>query len=89
MLEDFRRIVRSDITDPKIASKAVVTDNKGNPTGEDVFLYNPKSYIVIGNLKQFIAEKGINEDKYSSFEIFRRHLTSTEVITFDELYMRA
>ncbi len=29
------------------------------------------------------------EDKYSSFELFRKQINNTEVITFDELYERA
>jgi len=61
----------------------------GSPTGEEIFIYQPKSYLVIGDLSEFITEHGINKEKYSSFEIYRRNITSPEIITFDELYERA
>ena len=32
---------------------------------------------------------GNNEEKYSSFELFRRNIQNPEIITFDELYERA
>ena len=31
----------------------------------------------------------MNEEQYSSFELFRRSLNSPEIITFDELFERA
>ena len=31
----------------------------------------------------------LNEDKYSSFELYRRNSLSPEIITFDELFQRA
>jgi hypothetical protein len=64
-------------------------DDKGYPTGEEAFNYAPKSYLVTGNLTEFIGEYGVNRDKLRSFELFRRSLHSPEIITFDELYGRA
>jgi hypothetical protein len=64
-------------------------DDHGNPTGESSFLIRPRSIVIVGNLAEFTTELGINEPKYSSFELFRRQLTSPEVLTFDELYERA
>jgi Domain of unknown function (DUF4263) len=64
-------------------------DREGNPTGEDVFNYAPKSYLVVGNLAEFITDTGVNNNKLRSFELFRRNLIAPEVITFDELYQRA
>jgi hypothetical protein len=64
-------------------------DDKGYPTGEEAFNYAPKSYLVTGNLAEFIGEHGVNKDKLRSFELFRRNLHSPEIITFDELYERA
>lgn len=64
-------------------------DREGNPTGEDVFNYAPKSYLVVGNLAEFITDAGVNNNKLRSFELFRRNLIAPEVITFDELYQRA
>ena len=72
-----------------ISTKTEIKEDSGNLTGEQLFLYRPKSILVIGNLQQFIGEEGINEDKFSSFELFRRNLISPEIITFDELYERA
>jgi hypothetical protein len=62
---------------------------EGNPTGESAFLIRPRSIVVVGNLAQFKTELGVNESKYTSFELFRRQLFSPEIITFDELYDRA
>ena len=65
------------------------TDNQGNPTGEEVFNIQPKSYLVIGDLSQFNTTHGINMEKYRSFELFRKNMISPEIITYDELYERA
>jgi hypothetical protein len=64
-------------------------DDQGNPTGEDSYGYMPKSFLVIGGLGEFMTEHGVNEERYRSFELFRRHTLSPEIITFDELYERA
>jgi hypothetical protein len=72
-----------------IRSRTIIKDETGLPTGEQVFMYQPKSFLVIGSLSEFQGEHGINEEKYSSFELFRRNITSPEIITFDELYQRA
>lgn len=64
-------------------------DHEGSPTGESSFLIKPRSIVVVGDLAEFTGEHGINEPKYSSFELFRRQLTSPEILTFDELYERA
>ena len=61
----------------------------GSPTGEIVFNYQPKAIVVIGCLDEFRNNIGVNEQKYSSFELFRRNTTNPEIITFDELYDRA
>ncbi|HRH40751.1 MAG TPA: DUF4263 domain-containing protein [Pyrinomonadaceae bacterium] len=73
----------------QIATKTQIKDDEGNLTGEEVFLYNPKSFLVIGSLKEFKGSLGTNEDKFSSFEIFRQNVFNREIITFDELYERA
>ncbi len=72
-----------------IKTKTQIKDKYGDLTGEELFLYKPKSFLIIGSLDQFKKEKGINEDKYSSFELFRQSINSPEIITFDELYERA
>lgn len=70
-------------------SKIEIKEKEGSPTGEVVYSYQPKSYLISGNLSEFITEKGVNEDKLSSFELFRRNMYNPEIITFDELYERA
>ncbi len=72
-----------------ISTNTIIKDKQGNPTGENIFLYSPKAFIVIGSLSEFETKNGINEDKYSSFEMFRQGLNKIEIITFDELYQRA
>lgn len=64
-------------------------DESGNPTGEEAFNYMPKSYLIIGNLDEFRTENGVNEDKYSSFELYRKNIINPEILTFDELFERA
>ena len=49
----------------------------------------PKSFLVVGSLKEFVGEHGVNAERYRSFELFRRNTLSPEIITFDELYERA
>lgn len=71
-----------------ISTKTQIKSKDGTLTGEDVFLYTPRSFLVIGSLSEFSGEYGINEDKYSSFEMFRRNMNNPEIITFDELYER-
>lgn len=65
------------------------TDDSGNPTGEEVFGFEPRSYLVIGSLAQFQSEHGTNEKKFRCFETFRRNVRQPEIITFDELLHRA
>lgn len=72
-----------------ISSKVEIKDKNGNLTGEQVFLYQPKSYLILGSLSEFKNQYGVNEEKYSSFEIFRRNIINPEILTFDELYERA
>lgn len=72
-----------------IRTKIEINRSDGSPTGNSAFLYQPKSYVVIGNLGQFINQFGVNEQQYSSFQLYRRNLNNPEIITFDELYDRA
>ncbi len=73
----------------ELSTKVEIKDKVGNLTGEQVFIYQPKSFVVIGHLKEFANEQGVNEDKFSSFELFRQNQTNPEILTFDELYERA
>lgn len=86
-IAQIQKTVQKSIIELK--TKIEQKDKNGNPTGENVFLYQPKSFLIIGCLKEFVTDNGINEDKFSSFELFRKNITNPEIITFDELYERA
>jgi len=62
---------------------------EGAPTGEAAYLIHPKSFVVVGNLREFLGDHGVNETQLSSFELFRGNMVSPEVMTFDELFERA
>ena len=68
-----------------LTEKIELKDSLGNPTGEYVFNHLPKSFLVIGNLSEFISEHGINNEQLRSFELFRKNIVSPEILTFDEL----
>ena len=72
-----------------IGEKLSNTLKDGTPLGEDIFLYRPKSFLLIGKLDEFSSEHGVNQVKYSSFELFRRSVNDIDIITFDELLERA
>jgi hypothetical protein len=65
------------------------TDANGNPTGEVLYSYRPKSFVVVGQLSEFTTTEGTNREKFSSFELLRGNTYSPEIITFDELLERA
>jgi len=72
-----------------LSTKIRMEDEHGNPTGEEVFNYQPKSYLVIGDLSEFTNESGVNKQKLRSFELLRKNTLNPEILTFDELYERA
>lgn len=82
-----QRTVHKAIKD--FSTKTEIKDKQDNLTGETLYFYNPKAFILIGNLSEFIVEGKINEMKFSSFEMFRKNLKNIEIITYDELYERA
>jgi hypothetical protein len=73
----------------EVRSHLLLADGDGNPTGEELFLYQPRSYLIVGSLNEFRSEHGPNQGKFRSFELYRRHLRSPEIVTYDELYERA
>lgn len=74
-----------------IGERLAETDETGaERRGEFAYLLRPKSYLLIGQLSEFIGESGgHNLDKVRSFELYRRNLTEPEIITYDELLARA
>jgi antiviral defense system Shedu protein SduA len=65
------------------------TDVNGNPTGEIVYSYKPKSFLLIGKLSEFLTHGGPNRERFASFELLRKNTIAPEIITFDELLERA
>lgn len=86
-VSQIQKTVQKSITN--LPTQNRMLDKEGNPTNESIFLYKPKSYLIIGNLREFVTEHGVNESKFSSFELFRQNINSPEIITYDELYERA
>ncbi|MCX7101870.1 MAG: DUF4263 domain-containing protein [Methylobacter sp.] len=66
-----------------LSSKISLEDKPGYPTGEEVFNYQPKSYLVIGCMSEFITEYGVNKEKLRSFELLRKNTTNPEILTFE------
>lgn len=73
----------------KLPTKNEIEDDSGYLTGEEVFIYQPKSFVIIGNLDEFTKDSKVNKVKFSSFELYRRNIVNPEIITFDELFERA
>jgi len=73
----------------RLAEKIEPTTDDGEPTGEELFAYQPKSFLVVGRLDELRSDRGVNIEKYRSFELYRRHTHRPEIITFDELFHRA
>jgi hypothetical protein len=73
----------------RFRTKLQLRDSHGAPTGEELFLYQPRTFLVVGSLDEFMTDHGPNETKYRSFELLRRSLTTPEIVTFDELLERA
>jgi len=73
----------------KAIDKLEPFDESGDPTGEQIFTYQPRSFLIVGSLDEFVADGGIRKDCYRSFELFRRNVMRPEIVTFDELYERA
>jgi len=72
-----------------ISTKTEIKDEQDNLTGEEIYMYKPKAFLIIGNLREFFHNDRVNETKFSSFELFRRELKNIEIITYDELFNRA
>jgi Shedu protein SduA, C-terminal len=70
-------------------SQLQLLDDQSAPTGETVYTVEPRSFLVVGSLGQFMTEHGVHAAKFKSFELFRRNTVRPEIITFDELFHRA
>ncbi|MBI3981010.1 DUF4263 domain-containing protein [Candidatus Microgenomates bacterium] len=80
------------ITVGNITELIEIKDDNGNRTGEEVFCFEPKCFLLMGSMRdEFTDENGEigNTDKLSCFEYFRKNLFRPEIITFDQIYQRA
>lgn len=66
-----------------------IVGDDGFPTGETVFNFAPRSFVIAGTLAEFAGEAGVSEDRLRGFELYRSNLHQPEVFTFDELLERA
>lgn len=73
----------------KVSEYINLKDEQGDPTGETIFIVEPKSFLIIGSITEFMLNDEINYDKLCSFETIRNELRHPEIMTFDELYKRA
>lgn len=69
--------------------KRSIVGEDGFPTGEEVFNFAPRSFVIVGSLAEFVGEGGVSEDRLRGFELYRANLQQPEVFTFDELLERA
>lgn len=68
---------------------ARITQADGTPTGEEIAVVRPRGVVVAGALTQFSTDRGVNYERFASFELFRQQIAGIDIITFDELYARA
>lgn len=61
----------------------------GFPTGEEVFNFAPRSFVVVGSLDEFRNNSGVSEDRLRAFELYRANMHQPEIYTFDEIFERA
>lgn len=60
-------------------------DNRDKLEGESVYTVKPKGIVVIGSLSQLVDDR----DKRETFQRFRKYIHNIDILTFDELFMRA
>lgn len=72
-----------------LGRKLTPSNAAGEPTGEMLFNVEPRSFLIAGHLSQFETQSGVNEQKFRSFELYRRNTRHPEILTFDELLERA
>lgn len=69
--------------------KIAWVDTQGRTHDDVSYLFNPRSFLVVGNLGQFRDSNEPYEEKIRSFELFRRSVNTPKIVTFDELLARA
>lgn len=74
-----------------IGTRVAMRDDNGAEIPNDwTFLTQPRSFLVVGHLRQLLgSDGGPHPERIRSFELFRRNVVSPEIVTFDELLARA
>jgi hypothetical protein len=69
---------------------ATLADDGSDVPGDWTYLFQPRSFLVVGSLGEFVGENGGHHaGKIRSFELYRRNTAFPEIVTFDELFARA
>jgi hypothetical protein len=69
---------------------ATLADDGSDVPGDWTYLFQPRSFLVVGSLGEFVGEDGGHHaGKIRSFELYRRNTSFPEIVTFDELLARA
>lgn len=85
----------SQILEQKAAGQIKLESEPFNSQGEKITQkgYDSKCILVVGNLNEEVEKSSdnskIKEIKKKTFELFRRDSRNVEILTYDELYMRA
>ncbi|WP_281965060.1 Shedu anti-phage system protein SduA domain-containing protein [Serinicoccus marinus] len=82
-------LVTADRAREEIGRRVFIKDDEGFDSEESFFLVDPRSYLIIGSLGSLVRDGRPHEDKYRSFEMFRRTIRSPTVLTYDEVLRRA
>ena len=65
-------------------------DAEGVEYGDPIYTLRPRAFLIIGRSAEFLTETGEERKKIAAgFELYRRHMLSPEIYTFDELLERA
>jgi hypothetical protein len=78
----------ADATARELGKSVDLKDSAGYTIGR-TFVCRPRTILIVGSLSQFIDDGNVHQEKFESFERFRRGLRDPEILTFDELFARA
>ncbi len=81
--------VQSDSCRRNDSERVESRDEEGNPTGHEAYNFKPRAFIVIGCLKEFITEHGINQDRLHCFELYRNIIQRSRYLLSNEVYERS
>jgi len=82
-------LVTADRAREEIGKRINIKDPDGFDVGESLFLVDPRSYLIIGSLESLTRDGQPHEEKFRSFEMFRRTVRSPSILTYDEVLRRA